>query len=87
MPSIQELGYPVTFSQWAGVFVPAGTPEPVVTKLRDAARQAVKDERLISAIGTAGSPIQYMDAPEFRKFVDQEAKVFKTVVDRIGKQE
>jgi tripartite-type tricarboxylate transporter receptor subunit TctC len=87
VPSIQELGHPVTFSQWSGVFVPAGTPEPIVNKLRDAARQAVKDERLIKAIGTAGSPIQYMDAPEFRKFVAAEADIFRKVVDRIGKQE
>jgi tripartite-type tricarboxylate transporter receptor subunit TctC len=77
----------VTFSHWSGVFVPAGTPEPIVNKLRDAARQAVKDERLIKAIGTAGSPIQYMDAPEFRKFVAAEADIFRKVVDRIGKQE
>jgi tripartite-type tricarboxylate transporter receptor subunit TctC len=86
VPTLTELGYPVTFSQWAGVFVPAGTPDAAVTKLRDAARQAAKDERLIKAIGTAGSPVLYMDAPQFSKFVAAEAKIMKGVVDRIGKQ-
>ena len=86
VPSLKELGYPVTFSQWAGVFVPSGTPDTVVTRLRDAARQAAKDDRLVKAIGTAGSPVLYMDAPQFSKFVADEAKIMKTVVDRIGKQ-
>lgn len=86
VPSLKELGVPVSFSQWAGVFVPAGTPAAAVTKLRDAARQAAHDDRLITAIGTAGSPVLYMDAPQFSQFVAAEAKVMKGVVDRIGKQ-
>jgi len=87
VPSLTELGYKATFSQWAGLFVPAGTPEPVVKKLREASAQAAKDERLVKSIGTAGSPVLYMDAPQFAGFVAQDAKTMKTVVDRIGKQE
>jgi tripartite-type tricarboxylate transporter receptor subunit TctC len=86
VPSLKELGYPATFSQWAGIFVPAGTPPAVVTRLRDASREAAKDDRLIKAIGTAGSPVLYMDAPQFAEFVSQDAKTMKAVVDRIGKQ-
>ena len=86
VPSLTELGFKATFSQWAGVFVPAGTPEAVVRKLRDASAQAAKDDRLIKAIGTAGSPVLYMDAPQFADFVAKEAKTMKAVVDRIGKQ-
>lgn len=86
VPSLKELGHPVSFSQWAGVFVPTGTPQSVVTTLRDAARQAAKDERLINAIGTAGSPVLYMDAPQFSQFVAEEAKIMSGVVKRIGKQ-
>ena len=86
VPSLKELGVPVSFSQWAGVFVPEGTPDAVVKTLRDAASTAAKDERLVNAIGTAGSPVLYMDAPQFSKFVASEAKTMKGVVDRIGKQ-
>lgn len=87
VPSLTELGIKATFSQWAGLFVPAGTPEPVVKKLREASAQAAKDDRLVKAIGTAGSPVLYMDAPQFAGFVAQDAKTMKAVVDRIGKQE
>jgi tripartite-type tricarboxylate transporter receptor subunit TctC len=86
VPSLTELGQKVMFSQWAGLFVPAGTPEPMVARLRDASREAAKDERVIRTIGTAGSPIQYLDAPEFAQFVQDEAKLMREVVRRIGKQ-
>jgi len=87
VPSLTELGYKVQFSQWSGLFVPAGTPEPVIAKLRAAAKQAAEDERVIRTIGMAGTPIQYMDAPEFAKFVQADAAVMAGVVQRIGKQQ
>jgi tripartite-type tricarboxylate transporter receptor subunit TctC len=87
VPSLTELGIKATFSQWAGLFVPAGTPEPVVKKLREASAQAAKDDRLVKSIGTAGSPVLYMDAPQFADFVAKDAKTMKAVVDRIGKQQ
>ena len=86
VPSFRELGYPITFLQWSGLFVPAGTPAPVIAKLRDAARQAAADEKVVRTIGTAGTPVLYQDAPQFAAFVAQDAKVMKTVVERIGKQ-
>lgn len=86
VPSLSELGVDVKFSQWAGLFVPAGTPEPVIAKLREASRAAAADERVIRTIGTAGTPILYQDAPEFAAFVQQDAKVMAEVVERIGRQ-
>ena len=47
---------------------------------------AAADERVIRTIGTAGTPILYQDAPEFAAFVQQDAKVMETVVQRIGRQ-
>jgi tripartite-type tricarboxylate transporter receptor subunit TctC len=84
VPSLTELGLKVEFSQWAGLFAPAGTPEPVIARLRDAARQASTDERVVRTIGTAGTPIQYLDAPAFAKFVSEDAATMAGVVQRIG---
>lgn len=85
VPSLTEAGYKVQFSQWAGLFVPAGTPAPVIAKLREAAGKAARDEKVISTIGRAGTPIQYMDAPEFARFVEADAKVMAGVVTGIGR--
>ncbi len=85
VPSLKELGLPVTYSQWAGLFVPTGTPEPVLTKLRAAARAAAQDERARTALTAAGTYFQYQDAPEFARFVQADERTMASVVERIGR--
>ena len=45
VPTLKELGYDAQFSQWTGLFVPAGTPEPVIAKLREARESRSKTRR------------------------------------------
>ena len=87
VPTLKELGVPVDYAQWSGIFVPAGTPEPVVARLREAAKAAANDERVRQVLGTAGSPILYMDAPEFQRYVDADAAKMAEVVKKVGKLE
>lgn len=85
VPSLEQLGVPVQFSQWSGIFVPSGTPAPVIEQLRLAAKQAAGDPKVQAAINAAGSPIQYLDAPEFAQFWAKDSKSLAEVVRRIGK--
>lgn len=85
VPSLAELGYPVQFSQWSGLFVPAATPEPIVARLREAARAAANDPKVQQAIGTAGSPILHLDAPDFQRYWDADAARMVDAVKRIGR--
>ena len=85
VPTFHELGTNVDYAQWSGLFVPAATPEPIVKRLRDAARAAANDERVKQVMATAGSPIQYLDTPEFQRYVDVEAGRMADVVKRIGR--
>ena len=87
VPSLKELGVPIDYAQWAGLFVPAETPEPVVQKLRDAARAAGNDPKVREVLGKAGSPVQYQDAPDFQRYVDADAVKMTDVVKKIGKLE
>jgi tripartite-type tricarboxylate transporter receptor subunit TctC len=87
VPSLKESGTNVEYAQWSGLFVPAGTPDAVVQRLREAARAAANDPRVKETLLTAGSPIQYLDAPEFQRYVDADAAKMADVVKRIGKVE
>lgn len=87
VPSLKELGIPATYSQWTGLFVPASTPDAVVAKLREAAKFAASDARAVQNLQTAGTYVQYLDMPEFTKFVTQDAAIMAKVVQRIGKVE
>ena len=84
---IKEMGVKIEFSQWAGLFVPSATPDYITNKLREAAKQAANDERVRAVINGAGSPIQYMDAPEFKVYWDKESAQMGEVVRKIGKVE
>ena len=85
VPSLKQAGHAVQFAQWSALFVPAGTPAAVVQRLREAARKAAADPAVLGTIGKAGSPIEYLDAPEFAVYWAADAKVMTEAVRRIGK--
>ncbi|MEJ6020889.1 tripartite tricarboxylate transporter substrate binding protein [Ramlibacter sp. PS4R-6] len=87
VPSLKSAGYNAEYAQWSGLFVPAATPEPVAQRLRAAARAAANDPKVKETILTAGSPILYMDSPDFEKYVQQDAAKMADVVKKIGKVE
>jgi tripartite-type tricarboxylate transporter receptor subunit TctC len=87
VPTFKELGYDVEYYIWAGLFAPAGTPEPVLKVLRAAVRKAVEDPDFKNQMKKVNSPIVYMDAPEFRKYWEADAKRLATAVKVVGKVE
>ncbi|CAP42588.1 Bug family tripartite tricarboxylate transporter substrate binding protein [Bordetella petrii] len=87
VPTLASQGYDVKFVQWSALFVPAGTPAQAVDRLREAARKVLNDPKLQQTILSAGSPVQYMDAPEFAAYWKTDAQAMATAVQRIGKVE
>jgi len=87
VPSLKQAGHAITFAQWSALFVPAGTPDDVVLKLRAAARKAAADPQVVQTITRAGSPIEYLDAPEFQSYWDADAKGMTESVRKIGRVE
>jgi tripartite-type tricarboxylate transporter receptor subunit TctC len=88
VPTFKELGYKdVEFYIWAGLFAPAGTPAPILTKLRETAAKVVADPEFKSAMDKLQTPVAYKDAPEFKTFWDEDAARLQEAVRRIGKVE
>ena len=84
LPTFKELGYDIEYYIWAGVFTPRGTPEPVTKVLRDAVRKAVEEPDFKAMMAKIDSPIQYLDAPEFGKYLAADAKRLAAVVQAVG---
>ncbi|MDP1911264.1 MAG: tripartite tricarboxylate transporter substrate-binding protein, partial [Hyphomicrobium sp.] len=72
---------------WAGLFAPSALPAPVLARLREAMAQAVKAPEVTRTFEAAGSPVAYMDAPEFSKFVAEDSARLIAAVKKIGKVE
>jgi tripartite-type tricarboxylate transporter receptor subunit TctC len=87
VPSLKQLGYPVRFAQWSALFVPAATPDDVIRKLRAAAARVAADANVRQVIAKAGSPVEYLDAPEFQTYWDADAAEMTKAVRAVGKVE
>jgi len=87
VPTLTESGVPTTFFQWSALFAPAGTPEPILAKLREAARATAEDKAFVSSLATVETPVQYLDAPELQRFWEADAKKLGEAVRRVGKLE
>ncbi|NBQ86344.1 MAG: tripartite tricarboxylate transporter substrate binding protein [Betaproteobacteria bacterium] len=85
VPSLKEAGYDAEYAQWSGLFIPSAVPEPVAQRLRAAARVAAADARVREVINGAGSPVLYLDTPDFERYVQADARRMAEVVKKIGK--
>ncbi len=87
VPALKDNGFATDYAQWSGLFIPRGVPEPVAQRLRLAAQKVAQDAKVKEVIQNAGSPVLYLDMPEFEKYVQADAKRMADVVKRIGKLE
>ena len=86
LPTWKELGYKdVEFYIWAGLMVPRGTPDAAVKALRAAAAKGVQDAGFKTVMAKLETPVNYLDAPEFRTFWDKDAERLVRTVRRVGK--
>ncbi|WP_144185898.1 Bug family tripartite tricarboxylate transporter substrate binding protein [Elioraea rosea] len=88
VPTFLERGFAgVEFYIWAGLFAPAGTPQPVQEKLREGLAAAMRSPIAVRAFETAGSPPAWLDQPDFARFVAADSARLLTAVRAIGKVE
>ncbi len=86
LPTFKELGYKdVEFYIWSGVVAPAATPAEAQHKLRAAVRAAVADPQFAGIMTKVRTPINYLDAPEFKDFWVEDATRLRNAVLKIGK--
>ncbi len=87
LPTFKELGYDAEFYIWSGVFAPAATPAPILARLREAVRNGAHDPDFRNAMDKVATPVSYLDAPEFQKYWDADARRLAVALEKIGKVE
>ena len=83
VPTLKEVGINAEYFIWSGLMAPAGTPPAILQKLRDAVRQGVQDPDFKNAMAKVETPVSYLDAPDFQKFWDADAKKLAEAVKQI----
>ena len=85
VPTMKELGFDVEYYLWVGMFAPKGTPDNVVTYLRESLKKAAFSDQFKTAITNLGQELDYLDGPDFAKFWDADAKRIEAAVNLIGR--
>jgi tripartite-type tricarboxylate transporter receptor subunit TctC len=86
VPTMAEAGFPdLTVGSWQGVYIPKGTPRPVVDRLFDASVKTMQDQEVKRRLATASAMAVVSRSPEdFRQFWEREHKRWSKVVQDIG---
>ena len=85
VPTMKELGYNIEYYLWVGLFAPKGTPDNIITYLRDNIKKAAQGEPFANALKNLGQDLAYLDQAEFKAFWDADAKRIEEAVRQIGK--
>jgi tripartite-type tricarboxylate transporter receptor subunit TctC len=85
VPTMKELGYNMEYYLWVGIFAPKGTPAPVIAKLSTTIDQAAGSAQYRSAIDNLGQELAYLNAAQFAKFWQADAKRADEAVHLIGR--
>jgi tripartite-type tricarboxylate transporter receptor subunit TctC len=85
VPTVAEAGVPgYEATSWFGMFAPAGTPAPVVTKLNLALAKVLSDADVKKKLAEQGAE-PYAEKPEqFAEFIRKETAKWSQVVKASG---
>jgi len=84
-PTLAESGLPgFTGANWWGMAVPAGTPEPVIGKLREAVQAALKEPNVIARYRTLGLGIPKQSPSQWAAGLKAEAELWSDTVKKGG---
>ncbi|MES2538695.1 MAG: tripartite tricarboxylate transporter substrate binding protein [Pseudomonadota bacterium] len=85
VPTIAESGLAgFDVSAWDAIFVPAGTPQPIIERLNKAIHGALADPALRQALNDRGSAPSPGTPQELAKLIDKELTVWGSAVKRSG---
>jgi tripartite-type tricarboxylate transporter receptor subunit TctC len=70
--------------QWFGMFVPAGTPAPVVAKLHDELVKAVRNPEVANKITAQGLDVMTTTPDQFAALMKEDAARLGKVVKESG---
>jgi tripartite-type tricarboxylate transporter receptor subunit TctC len=85
VPTFKSQKIDIEAYLWVGLFTSAGVPEPVQQRMRELIGKVAADTAFKAALEKVQVVPDYRDAPEFRKFFDEDYKRMARAIAAIGK--
>lgn len=88
VPTVAQLGLGDALSaSWSGILLPAGTPQPIVDRLAEAAEAVIRDPEIRQVAESNGSrPMVELNKERFGRFIQEEIPRWSEIVRRSGAQ-
>jgi tripartite-type tricarboxylate transporter receptor subunit TctC len=81
VPTMREQGFDMGVGSWQGIYVPKGTPKPVIDKLFDITQQTMKHADVVKRLNEGGVAVVVSKSPaDFRKFWEAEDHRFAKII-------
>lgn len=81
VPTVAESGFKdFEVLDWHGIFVPAGTPQPVIDRLAEAVKAATSDPAVIERLNTMGIQPAYKSPADFSAFLEGQINQWTTLI-------
>jgi tripartite-type tricarboxylate transporter receptor subunit TctC len=85
VPTFAEAGYgQYGMVYWFGLMAPANMPPAILSKLQQALAKAVEQPKVIEIFAATGARAVATSSADFTRKVDEEARVWKSVVTKAG---
>lgn len=84
VPTLTQVGVPVSIELFRGLSVPKGTPPAIIRKLADAFQQAAQDDSFKSAGEKGGFLVSTQGPEEFRKYLADQDSFIADMMHRAG---
>ena len=83
-PLSQTIAPPIRFTNYLGLFAPAGTPESVVSVVAATLKTAIANPAFRESIERLGTEPVFSTPAEFSAFLDEASEDFRTLVELSG---
>lgn len=84
LPTWKEGGVNMSAYTWYGIFVPVGTPQPIMEKLHKAITVAIDGKAYKDRLASAEAEIPHMSITETTKFVDEDAAAWVALIKSLN---
>jgi tripartite-type tricarboxylate transporter receptor subunit TctC len=86
VPTMAESGFPeLTLGSWQAMFVPKGTPRPVVNKLYTVMIKTMEDPEVVKRMANGGAEVVTSKSPEaFAAFLKDQTAFWAKIVRDVG---
>jgi tripartite-type tricarboxylate transporter receptor subunit TctC len=83
-PTLADMGFPVDAALWVGLFVPAGTPAAIVTRLDNQVRRILEDAGVRKRLNELGTEASAFSQGAFVERIRLDAARYSRIIEQTG---